>query len=366
MVDQSAIAQISAVAVLVVSHPRTIHFVGSYPASSPDAAMREMLQAAQGVPKRPLSISDGETSRFELYVEPILEDLVDQTALRVTRRGSWADVKSRTRYRPGPRFGSPMRLGYSLGAADSLPLLQGLRDDYGLPGTALQVGMPTPRSIALVALGARGLVGRYCQPFVDATVSEISELHQRCGDQVVVQLEATAELAAVATVERARGPYRRLAGRIGASIAAIAAQCPPTVRFGVHLCFGDLHNTAAVRPRSAESAVELANAVANRWPEDRPLEYVHFPVAAGRHPPVTERAYYRALSDLRLAPDTVLCIGLAHEAQSLPVQQEVLRTIDHALGRPLDAVSTPCGLGRRSPEVAQLLLARLVELANSP
>lgn len=348
-----------------MSDVRTIHLVGSYPAQSAEIAMREMLEVARKSPRLPLCISDGETSRFELYVEPIFSGLVEQKMLRVTRLGSWADVRSRTRYAPGRRFGSGMRLGYTQDASRSLPLLLDLRDEYRAPAVALQVGMPTPASISLVALGGKGLLGRWRQPFLDATVAEITEVHHRCGREAVIQLEATAELVAVAAGEGARGPYRILAKRIGASIAAIAGRCATGARFGVHLCLGDLHNRAALRPRSLAAAVCLANAVADHWPASRPLEYIHFPVASGRHPPPTDCRFYRALSQLHLRPETALALGLAHEGQPLPVQQGVVRLAEDALGNRLDAISTACGLGRRSPEVARLLLGRMVELAKS-
>ena len=65
---------------------RGVHFVGSFPAESTEVAMRVMLDGAGPLLR---TLPTGESRRYEYYVRPILEDLVAQGALEVSKPGQW-------------------------------------------------------------------------------------------------------------------------------------------------------------------------------------------------------------------------------------------------------------------------------------
>ncbi len=341
---------------------RAVHFVGSFPAENTEIAMRAMLDVRRD---RLRTLPTGETRRSELYVVPILDDLVTQGKLEVVRPGQWESLTDRTTYRVprGVEFrGEDIDLGYAAEAEEAWPIFERLRAEYGRPDLALQLGMPTDLSLAIVALGPKGALS-HRKAFRDATVRDITAIRALAGDDVVIQLEATAELI-LTTVG---GPLGRAVDRVfrlGASIADLAAATPPGTRIGVHLCLGSLRNKAATGPR-ARSVVELANSLVRQWPADRPLEYVHAPFGAGDQPPRTGAAHYRWLSGLMLPPHTRFHAGLVHDAPTLEQQRATVSEIETALGRQVDGIACACGLGRRSRSVADRLTARAAELAET-
>lgn len=310
------------------------------------------------------TLPTGETHRYEFYVQPMLEDLVRQGALEVRRPGSWATSRQRTLHRPagGARLTADrMDLGYLREATEVLPLFRRLRAEHGDPGLALQIGMPTDFTLAFIALGPAGL--RQHRPaFTAATVREITALRDLAGDDVVIQLEATAELVLLSRAQPAHLAVDRALG-LTRGIVALAAAAPEGTRFGVHLCLGSLRNKARGRLRDARPLVDAANVIARSWPAGRTLEFVHGPFAAGDIPPSADPAFYAPLAGL--AADIRLYAGFVHDTPAEPEQVETLRAIEAALGRRVDAVASACGLGRVPRAVADRLVTRARVLAAS-
>ncbi|MFC4112779.1 hypothetical protein [Nonomuraea zeae] len=111
--------------------------------------------------------------------------------------------------------------------------------------------------------------------------------------------------------------------------------------------------------------VSMVESLLRAWPRGRPLEYVHVPLAAGDQPPPVEPGFYRALESLAASPpDTRFAAGLVHEVQEPDDQRKILHAVERLLSRTVD-VSPACGLGRRSPQDARLVLERAVALAES-
>ena len=137
------------------------------------------------------------------------------------------------------------------------------------------------------------------------------------------------------------------------------------VPVGIHLCFADLSNTAAITPSRFNRLVAFANALVRRWPRSHELAYVHLPFAAGQSPAPTEPAAYRALRGLNLPTSTRLVAGFVHEQPPLETLEDLLATIEQAHGAQVD-IATACGLGRRTPETGDELIRRCHHLAKSP
>ncbi len=340
---------------------RGVHFVGSYPGTSTDDAMCAMLDAAG---PRLRTLPTGETHRYEFYIQPIIEDLVAQGALEVKKSGTWRSSRERTIHRvPEGRelTGDMMDLGYLAEAQEALPIFRDLRAARGLSELALQIGMPTDFTLAFIAMGISG-VHSHRKAFRDATVRDIAAINELVGADGVVQLEATAEMVLMA---KSQPVHRRVnaALHLGAGIAALAAAAPAGTRFGVHLCVGSMRNKSRVRMRDLRPFVELANSVVRRWPSDRPLTYLHGPLAAGNIPPSANPAFYAPLADLSLGESTDFYAGFVHDTPTLTEQAETLRMIENALGRPMDGVASACGLGRRPRPIADRLADRADMLA---
>lgn len=321
--------------------------------------MRAMLD---GAGPRLRTLPTGETRRYEFYIQPIIADLVDQGALEVKKPGTLRSSRERSIHRapPGVRLtGDMLNLGYRGEAEEALPVFRRLRADYALPGLSLQIGMPTDFTLAFIAMGAGGL-RRHRKAFRDATVREIAAVRELAGDEVVLQLEATAEMVLMAKTQ----PLHRRADtalRLAAGIAELAAGAPEGTRIGVHLCLGSMHNRSRARLRDLRPFVDLANSIVRQWPSGRTLEFVHGPLAAGQVPPSQRFEFYAPLA--RLHPDIRFYAGLVHETPSPAQQVQVLRMVERALGRPAAGVASACGLGRRPRAIADAMARRAESLS---
>ncbi|MEU7629178.1 hypothetical protein AB0C34_04215 [Nocardia sp. NPDC049220] len=340
---------------------RAVHFVGSFPADGTGVAMRAMLDRAG---PRLRTLPTGETRRYEFYIQPILADLVSQGVLEVKKPGGWRSSRDRTIHRV-PRgaelTGAMMDLGYLRETEEALPIFERLRHEHELPDLALQIGMPTDFTLAFIAMGVSG-ARTYRKAFTDATVREMTTIREAVGDDVVLQLEATAELILMAKTQ----PFHRLADAafgLGKGIATLAASAPAGTRVGVHLCLGSLHNKARATLRDARPLVDLANSIVRQWPPGRTLEYLHGPFAAGDIPPSTKAEFYAPLERLALGEGTDFYAGLVHDSPTEAQQLRTLHLLERALGRSVDGVASACGLGRRPRAVAEALMARADTLA---
>jgi hypothetical protein len=144
-----------------------------------------------------------------------------------------------------------------------------------------------------------------------------------------------------------------------------AKLAPNGTKFGVHLCFGDLNHKALIKAgKDCAPIVQLANAIAKRWPSHTSLAYLHIPLAAGDNPPSLAESYYAPLANLSLPTDTRLVAGFVHDSLGQDQLREVLRMVESAAGRRVD-VATPCGLGRRDPATARELMRASRELTDA-
>lgn len=107
--------------------------------------------------------------------------------------------------------------------------------------------------------------------------------------------------------------------------------------------------------------MRLTNAIVQRWPAGRPLEYVHAPLAAGEDPPVLGQSFYRPLGELRLPAETRFVAGFLHEARSLDELRQILGEIESHVGYPVD-VAASCGLARCGRDAAIAIMRQSAEL----
>jgi hypothetical protein len=120
------------------------------------------------------------------------------------------------------------------------------------------------------------------------------------------------------------------------------------------------HKALATMPDTTP-VVLLANAIVKAWPAGRTLEFVHAPFAAAEIEPRTDPAWYAPLTRLEIPTSTRFAAGFVHEDQDLQVQRELRALIERNVGREV-AVSTSCGLGRRTRAAAVAALERTAAL----
>ncbi|MEV0381107.1 hypothetical protein [Nonomuraea sp. NPDC050643] len=341
---------------------RHIHLVGSYPAADARQAMTIMADVAGPYLR---TLADGEVGARRNWIAHIIDDLRDHPDVELRTDGDWSGYDDHPIYkvRRGHRFRSGLlRLGHAKEAGASYAVFKEVRAEHRLDGVTFQVGVPGDLDLALFSFGpARAFVRR--GPFRDALVREMREIAAWGGRDVLFQIEVPAETVMVAT---APGPLRALVARsLVPGLIKLVTAVPPGSRFGAHLCVGDLNNRALKRPDSVAPVVSLVKALLRAWPHDRPLEYVHVPLAAGDQPPPLRTGFYQALEPLAGLPSGIRFVaGLAHEAQDADDQRRILRIVEKILSRTVD-VASACGLGRRSEEDARRALERAVALADS-
>ncbi|GAB2620401.1 hypothetical protein Aab01nite_34740 [Paractinoplanes abujensis] len=341
-------------------HPvRRAHLIGSLPATDAADAMRFALDH---LGPHLDCLPDGETGERGQWIMNLLDGFRRHPALETVRDGdlSGYDTVPRYRVRRGERlYGAMLDLGIAAAAKDALPAYRAAREATGEPFPRFQVGIPGALDLALFTFGPAGVL-RYEKPFAEALSAAMHEVSALTGDDVLFQVEIPAELVLTA---RAPKPARRaLAGFLAARVSALALGAPAGARFGVHLCLGDLHHRALGRMTDAGPLVHLANALTQRWPGSRPLQYVHVPLAAAADPPVVDPAFYRPLRDLRLRGARLIA-GYAHERQDLHTQLQIRGHLEEAVGAPVD-VSTSCGLGRRDRDGAAAAMERIATLVR--
>lgn len=327
---------------------RAAHLVGSIPV----AESAEAMQLALGLLGPGLrSLPDGEPGARRNWIIHIIDSFRKHPDLELRREGDWSS------YQRVPVFGvrrghrltaESLDLGHVADYSESFKTFLELRRQSGTPGLSFQAGLPCDFDLAMFTLGPLGAL-RWGSAFRQALLREVRQLHALGGADMLFQLEAPVELVAVSKAPAVLQPL--LASYLASRLAGFARGAPAGARFGVHLCLGDMNHEALGQLKDARPIVALVNALVRAWPEDRPLEYVHVPFAAGEGPAPTDARFYAPLARLTLPERTRLIAGLVHERWTAEQTRPVLQRVERALGRRVD-VAAACGLGRRSRDEA--------------
>lgn len=336
--------------------------LGSIPAASADEAMTDALRTV-GPALRYLP--DGETGGRGGWVTGAIENLRAHPGLQVSRKGNFASDAEHPRFsvRKGHQLTSDsLDFGYLAAYRENRPVFDRLREEFHRPDLAFQVGVPSDFDLALRSLGPVGML-RHRRAFSDALLREIEQIHTQAGSEVLFQIEVPTEQVFVAKAPAVPRPL--VAAWMSRAVVRLARRAPSGARFGVHLCLGDLRHQAMAKPQSTTALVRLANAVARRWPADRPLDYLHAPLAAGTHPPSLDPDFYRALAGIQLPQDTRFVAGFLHEARTVDELRQILGYVEGNIGRPVD-VAAACGLGRLGAEAAHTVMQQGAQLCEAP
>ncbi|SOD97818.1 hypothetical protein [Spirosoma fluviale] len=250
-----------------------------------------------------------------------------------------------------------VRLGYDDFFRRSYPIFQRMRSEHGLPGLKFQMGVPTGFAMGF-AFSSPITWLRYTYAFNTVIAREVNAALAEAGDDLIIQIEVPPELYAA---------YKLPAPLMGLALLPILNllnKIVPGAQIGMHLCLGDFHNEALVHPKTLGKMVAFSNALAQAWPQQHKLAYVHYPFAEGCIAPPSDSRYYAPLAAIQLPRATRFVAGFVHEKRTLAENRHILDSIETAHGQAVD-IACSCGLGRRSPETAIELLSLIARLTDT-
>jgi hypothetical protein len=346
--------------------------VGSLPFEDEEACMRRALEL---LGPHLIALPDGEigekSERFPrgdrfawvLYaIERLTADPSNWRMVKDAVRGSDGMATGYTTFqkllplRTPAQIASTLRFGYDDWVRRSYRTFQRLRAAARL-SLPFQLGVPTGSALGF-AFSRPWDALRFIGAFNTVFAREVNAARVDTGGDLIVQIEVPPEVFAAHLLPT---PLLGVALR---PIHDLLHKLDPGARVGIHLCLGDFHNQALVHPRTPERMVRFINRLAASWPAQHQLEYVHVPLAEGELAPPLDPGWYEPLRAVRLPRTTRIVAGFVHEKLTLGDARRLLRVLDGAVGAPVD-VAASCGLGRRTPEVASVMLEQMRELVAS-
>jgi hypothetical protein len=251
-----------------------------------------------------------------------------------------------------------VHFGYDKYFHSSYATFKKLRAERGLNALKFQMGVPTGAGLGFAfATPEEGL--RYRDvTFNTVLAREVNAALAEAGDDMIVQIEVPPELFFAYQ-------FPDMVEILSlAPIFDLLGKLTPGAQVGIHLCLGDFHHESILHPGTLNTMVDFANRIVKGWPAQHKLVYMHFPFAEGSIPPTTDAAHYEPLAGVHLPSDTRFIAGFVHEDRTLGELKSILGAIEAIHGHRVD-IATSCGLGRRSPEVANTLFKSMTELANA-
>jgi ubiquinone/menaquinone biosynthesis C-methylase UbiE len=328
--------------------PFGAHLVGSVPLANADEVFRRL---GRELGDRVRRLPDGETG-------PRADWIVWQYPVLSSRPQFEVAPPAPTSYRALPRLrlregeeGADLvfeQLGYADAAIASFRTFAVLKRDGELPrGCRFQVSLPTPLApvSAFVAAEDQAVVERAYETAMALELGQI--LDGVPHDQLAVQWDTNFEFGMLEGDVAAW--FEDVKGGILERLIRISRLVPPDVELGFHFCSGHDESKPRHVPPDMSRMVEVANALAASL--DRPLSWVHMPVARER----PDAEFVAPLRDLRLHAGTELYLGLLHPGESA---EETRRRVARAREHVTDfGVATPCGWGRMPPRQVPELVA---------
>jgi hypothetical protein len=332
-----------------------IYLVGSVPLASAEDVFKTV---APLFGKRLKRIPDGETGKrldWITWLEPVFsQNPALELSNDVFRLHETARPIRRYGLRPGYTASDVKidNLFYADIARESYSVFKRLKDAGTIPaGTRFQVDLVPAHSVIWLfltdALHAPidPIYNTALKREVDKIVAAIPH------NELAIQFDVAS--AVFARLQREQvGSYGRSKAEMQETFSNILIDLgnhvPADVELLYHLCYGDSNHRHVVEPTDMGDMVEFTNRVMQRI--NRPVNLVHMPVPRDR----ADDAYFAPLKNLRLRPETELCLGLVHYTDGLDGARQRLATARKFAER--FAVGTECGFGRRKPETLSELM----------
>jgi len=382
---------------------RTIHFTGTYPATSDPEAMDEIMRLAGsyvetlpgGEVGKPnwVASKEGQTPYSR---DGDLEVLKHHPALRKLGPGE-KEIKddyldNDWRYVAEGEFDAEPLLEafekiYNQPVRDNWEKFKELRAQYGRQDLRYQFGLPSPLNPAIFAF-RRASAGMSLMNGLMRYQDTFRELYQHVVDvlnkdpavgtpgedknnDIVYHVEMPAEIAGLNKMPRYLQPATNLpiGSLLARDVARQIAGFPEGASVIGHPCKGDFKHKEYSHA-DTRLIVDFALALIRNWPTGRTLNGLHIPLGSGNHPPTLNPANYEPLGELAAAlrgmprPDGApvprLILGYIHESNSLQTQAKITEMIELATGEPVKHVAPNCGLSRIDRATARLIIARSV------
>jgi len=344
---------------------RFAHLVGSMPYANEETAMAKALDALAG---HLHSLPDGEvgekSTQYPLgcrsaWTQIIMDSMeADSENWKVKRKAIRNSIGVPSHYTKAsvlrPKK-SPSAIEPSLNFKwldyfkSSYPIYKKLKQERALSDLKFQVGLPTGLGITMVVLGpVYGL--KYAKAFNRRMAYEANEIAKIADpEDLVFQIEVPIEVIMFHMLP----PI--ISNIVFRSITGLIDLLDPRIPIGIHLCLGDLNNESLAKINSLKALVRFSTKLVARLPKTHRLAFMHFPLAEGKTPPVTDISFYEELKKVKLPSGTRFIAGFVHEKLSSDDHKHLLKSIEQIRGEQIE-VACSCGMGRRSSEVADELL----------
>jgi hypothetical protein len=240
---------------------------------------------------------------------------------------------------------------------------QDFRDARGrgeLPSTArFQVSLPTPFAVVGMWIAEKDRAA--VEPAYErAMLAEVEKICASIPHQdLCIQWDLCAEMLIWDGQPRFIYGDKLSQEEIIDRITRLSVAVPAEVELGFHLCYGDLDAKPAVEIRDAAKMVELSNAIFSRV--DRPVTYIHMPVALDRF----DAAFFAPFQHLKRAAGAQIFLGVVHAADGVDGANRRIAAASAYLSD--FGIAAACGMSRsRTPELVTQLLTIHRDCSREP
>lgn len=338
--------------------PCDVLLVGSFAAPTAEDVFRRVAGALGDRVRR---IPDGETGDRREWIRWQVFAFRDNSAFALDPRVKGSDYPTDFyALRPGVT-GSDIKFGslrYADCAKASYAVFSRLRREGVIAGGCrLQISLPTPYNVLdrhVLPKDRLAVEG----PYERRMLAEIDEMAAAIPHRdLAVQWDCAHELTNLAGAREGWfDTLEREETEIVDRLVRLGNHVPADIELGYHFCYGDFNHRHVIEPTDMGAMVQVANRLSPAI--GRSIEWLHMPVPRDR----TDDAYYAALKNLRLRPETRLYLGLVHHTDGV---EGTLRRIEAARKVVDDfGIATECGLGRRVAETLPRLLQIHAEAAD--
>ncbi len=335
--------------------PRGVHLVGSVPLAN---AREVFTRVSAALGSRLKRIPDGETgerSDWITWLEPAFaENPALEKSDELFRIHTTGTARIRYRLKPGRSvhdvaFGN---LFYADIAQASYAEFAALKRDGLVPRHCrFQIDLVPAHSVIWLFL--QDDLHQLLDPiYNEALKREIDKIAAALPhDQIAIQFDVAS--AVFARLQRnepnAYGKDRAaMLANFARILADLAQRVPDDIELMFHFCYGDSNHKHVVEPHDMADMVDMANRLSGQIA--RPIALIHMPVPRDR----ADDAYFAPLAQLRLHPQTELCLGLVHYTDGVDGTRRRMAAAERQVRD--FSIATECGFGRRDPATIPELL----------
>jgi len=332
-----------------------VYLVGSVPMANAEQVFRTVSAAFGTKLKRIPDGETGERSDWITWLKPVFsESPAFELSEEIFRLHETAPPIRRYTLRPGYSVKDVRidNLFYADIAAASYRTFKALKDAGQIPAsTRFQVDLVPAHSVIWLFL-VDELHAAIDPIYNDALKREIDKIATAIPhEDLAIQFDVAS--AVFARLQREQvGSYGRSKAEMQETFSNILIdlgnRVPADIELLYHLCYGDSNHRHVVEPKDMGDMVEFTNRLMHGI--RRPINLVHMPVPRDR----SDETYFAPLKDLRLRPETELCLGLVHHTDGVEGTKRRLATARKYVAT--FSIATECGFGRRKPETISELL----------